>query len=160
VRIVARCAQGTIALGLLLALFACTRQIGDACKSSIDCSQESDRTCDISQPAGYCTIEGCDERSCPDSSACIRFFPRLFIDKPCQPDVDPGVCTPDELCVPAVTGFSCAGRSTERRFCAKTCDDNGDCRGGYICRTAGTQGTLGLALNPNAVVKFCSPNTP
>jgi hypothetical protein len=160
VRIVARCVQGSIAVGLLLALFACTRQIGDACKSSIDCSQESDRTCDISQPSGYCTIEGCDERSCPSSSACVRFFPRLFIDKTCNLDEVPGVCASDEVCVPAGAGASCAPRTSERRYCVHTCSDNGDCRSGYICRATGAEGTLGLALDPKVVIKFCAPNAP
>jgi hypothetical protein len=157
---VARCVQGSIALGLLLALFACTRKIGDACKNSIDCSQESDRTCDISQPEGYCTIEGCDERSCPSGSACVRFFPRLFIDKPCNMSEIPGVCTPDQVCVPDISGSSCAPRTSERRYCVHTCKDNGACRSGYVCRATGTEGTLGLALNPDVVIKFCTPDAP
>ena len=159
-RILARCVQGTIALGVLLTLFACTRQIGDACKSSIDCSQESDRTCDIAEPEGYCTIEGCDERSCPSGSACVRFFPRLFVDKPCTIDEVPGVCAPDELCIPARSGPSCAPRLSERRYCAHTCDDNSDCRKGYVCRATGTEGALGLTLDPAVVVKFCAPDAP
>jgi hypothetical protein len=132
-----------------LSLGACKRDIGDDCKNSLDCSQESERLCDISQPGGYCTIEGCDERTCPESSVCVRFFPRLGLTKPCSAG-----CTPDELCLPEGT---CAPRMSERRFCVHSCGDNSDCRGGYVCRQAGTQGTLGLSTNPNDIVRFCAP---
>jgi hypothetical protein len=133
----------------VLAGSACTKKIGDDCRSSIDCSQDSERTCDISQPGGYCTIEGCDEHSCPDESACIRFFPRLYLTKPCAQG-----CAVDELCV----GDMCAPRSSERRYCAKTCSNNGDCRGGYICREAGKEGSLPLTANPDSPVHFCAPD--
>jgi hypothetical protein len=127
---------------------ACTKKIGDDCKSSIDCSQDSERTCDISQPGGYCTIEGCDERSCPSEAACVRFFPRLYLTKHCADG-----CTNDELCVDDF----CAPRASERRYCAHTCGNDGDCRDGYSCRQAGKDGTLPLDLDPNAVVRFCGP---
>ena len=127
---------------------ACTKKIGDGCRSSLDCSQDSERTCDISQPGGYCTVEGCDERSCPDESACIRFFPRLFLTKPCTDG-----CAIDEVCV----GDRCAPRASERRFCAKTCSNDGDCRGGYVCREAGKEGSLPLTPNPDSRVNFCAP---
>jgi hypothetical protein len=138
------------ALAALLLAAGCTKKIGDDCKSSIDCSQDTERTCDISQPGGYCTIEGCDERSCPSESACIRFFPRLFLTKPCSAG-----CTPDELCVADL----CAPRASERKYCAQTCGGDGDCRGGYVCREAGKDGTLALTPDPNAHVSFCSPSS-
>jgi len=133
---------------------ACSKQIGDGCKTNIDCSQEQDRTCDISQPGGYCTIEGCDERTCPDEAVCIRFFPRLYLTKPCSEG-----CSPDEVCLPPPDG-RCAPRASERRFCAYHCTDNSDCRGGYECRRAGTEGTLKLVSNPDSEVSFCAPNVP
>jgi hypothetical protein len=136
-------------LACLLLSGACTKKIGDDCRSSIDCSQDSERTCDISQPGGYCTIEGCDERSCPEEAACIRFFPRLFLTRPCTAG-----CAVDELCV----GDQCAPRTSERRFCVQKCGENGDCRGGYICREAGTAGSLPLTANPAAKVSFCAPD--
>jgi hypothetical protein len=140
------CAAAT--LGALLLCGACTKKIGDDCKSSIDCSQDTERTCDISQPGGYCTVEGCDERSCPDSSACIRFFPRLFLTKTCSQG-----CAADELCV----GDLCAPRSSERKYCAHTCGGDGDCRGGYVCREAGKDGSLALTTNPDDQVSYCAP---
>jgi hypothetical protein len=144
-------AAGMLACLLLLSLGgACSKKIGDDCRTSIDCSQDNERTCDISQPGGYCTIEGCDERSCPSDSACVRFFPRLFLTKACTDG-----CGVDELCV----GDQCAPRASERRFCVQTCGGNGDCRGGYICREAGTAGSLPLTSNPAAKLNFCAPNT-
>ena len=58
-------------------LFAsgCPKQIGDSCATNVECSPLGNRFCDLSSPNGYCTIEGCDSSSCPDSnSVCIRFF--------------------------------------------------------------------------------------
>jgi hypothetical protein len=133
-----------------LVCWSCTKKIGDDCKTSIDCSQESDRLCDISQPGGYCTIEGCDEHSCPKGSACIRFFPRLFLTKHCGEG-----CTVDEICLDDL----CAPRASERRYCAHTCSDNGDCRGGYACSATGTNGSLALAPDPDAKVNYCAPES-
>jgi hypothetical protein len=140
----------TALLAGIASLAACKRKIGDECRSSIDCSQESDRLCDISQPSGYCTIEGCDERTCPDESVCVRFFPNDLV-KMCAGDAD---CTPAELCLPE---HLCAPRMSERRFCVDSCSGNSDCRSGYECRLAGTKGTLPLHPNPSAVVHFCAP---
>jgi hypothetical protein len=132
---------------------ACSKKIGDACRSSIDCSQESERLCDISQPGGYCTIEGCDERSCPEEAVCIRFFPRLFLTKSCKDNA--AACAADEVCLEA-DGL-CAPRTSERRFCALACGNNGDCRGQYECREAGKGGSLPLVTNPARKVSFCAP---
>jgi hypothetical protein len=139
-----------------LSLGACKRDIGDDCKNSLDCSQESERLCDISQPGGYCTIEGCDERTCPSASACVRFFPRLeLLTKPCSAG-----CDSTELCLPDGKGGGvCAPRMSERRFCVHSCSDNSDCRGGYDCVQAGTNGTMQLHSDPNAVVHFCAPKS-
>jgi hypothetical protein len=138
---------------LVLALLAaaCGRKIGDSCKTSADCSLEAERNCDISQPSGYCTIEGCDERSCPGESACIRFFPRLFLTKRCDAN---SPCSTDELCL--AEGL-CAPRSSERRYCALKCGDNGDCRDHYECRQAGQEGSLALTSDPSKQIKFCAP---
>jgi hypothetical protein len=138
---------------LLFLAASCRREIGDACKNSIECSYETDRLCDIAQPGGYCTVEGCDERTCPDDSVCIRFFPRQYLTmaKPCQAATD---CAPEELCL---QDGRCAPRASERRYCAASCVDNGDCRGGYECRLAGTQGTMSLHANKAATVHFCAP---
>lgn len=134
-----------------MSLAACKRKIGDACRTSIDCSQEADRTCDISQPGGYCTIEGCDEHTCPDGSVCVRFFP-TDLAKTCAIDTD---CTPQELCL--LPEGHCAMRASERRYCVDSCSGDSDCRGGYDCRLAGEKGTLALHQDPKAVSHFCAP---
>jgi len=91
------CAIGILACG---ALSACGRNIGDDCQLNTDCSANGDRTCDLSQPGGYCTIEGCDENSCPSDSACVRLFPAQFLQTRCDPaceDNDP-TSTPMMTC--------------------------------------------------------------
>jgi hypothetical protein len=140
----------SLVVAAVLLCASCTKKIGDDCKTSIDCSQESDRLCDISQPGGYCTVEGCDERSCPDGAICIRFFPRLFLTKKCSDG-----CTADELCLP---DMFCAPRSLERRYCANSCGGDGDCRGGYVCRKAGSEGSLALTPDPAAIIHYCAPS--
>jgi hypothetical protein len=154
-----RCAAWASLLCTVLTLFACKREIGDACKSSIDCSQESDRLCDISQPGGYCTVEGCDERTCPNDSVCVRFFPSVDLanSKTCNVDLD---CTQDQLCLADMPAKHCVSRSSERRYCVHSCGENSDCRGGYECRLAGTMGTMALhPSGPSTVVHYCAPAT-
>jgi hypothetical protein len=51
----------------------------------------------------------------------------------------------------------CAPRDTERRYCEKTCGDNGDCRDHYECRLAGTKGSMALTESLSRVVRFCAP---
>lgn len=59
---------------------ACTPSVGDECQSSVDCSVNGDRVCDLSFPGGYCTVFGCDQDTCPDEAVCVEFrflTPRL-----------------------------------------------------------------------------------
>jgi hypothetical protein len=141
----------------------CGSQIGDSCTTNIDCDQYGNRDCDLSAPGGYCTVAGCDELSCPSEAVCIRVFPYVAPGAKCSTDSD---CNSDSLCLP--DGF-CVPRTSERRFCERSCGSNGDCRGGYVCRQAGiegqttttpTYGTIALVANANqsTVVKFCAPN--
>jgi len=165
-----------LAAASAISLGACKREIGDDCSTGADCEPNGSRICDLSQPGGYCTIVNCDETSCPSESACIRFFPTQFLTKACNPAcedlpclTDPNAeghcpedcprgptddCTVDELCLDA--GI-CAPRTTERRFCQKTCGDNGDCRGGYECRLAGTKGSMALTADLSKIIRFCAP---
>ena len=117
---------------LLLALlglgFGCGKEIGDACFLAIDCSPNGDRQCDTASPGGYCTIQGCDFNTCPEESTCVRFFTGNFSNRDCSGDGD---CSLDELCA---LSKKCVPRSSEIRFCMRTCDSNGDCRDGYECR--------------------------
>ena len=151
-----------VALLLAVAATGCRREIGDECVTAVDCNPNGSRSCDATQPGGYCTIQGCDEGSCPEEAVCIRYFPAQFLTKPCDPmaladDLTTPIdedCKPDEICLDA--GL-CAPLSTELRYCVKRCASVEDCREGYECRLAGTRGSMGLTKNPTAVVNFCAP---
>lgn len=94
----ARCAL----LLLALTAMACGHEIGDACKSSVDCDPNGTRSCDLSQPDGYCTVLGCDETSCPSSSTCIRLFPQIFLAAKAQSCAAAGsTCPPGSTCTAA-----------------------------------------------------------
>ena len=161
-----------------VAALGCGREIGDECQTAAECNPNGSRQCDVSQPGGYCTITGCDEKSCPEEAVCIRYFPTEFLTLPCNsccedrpagsplppgcaeqgitcPDPPLDECTADQICLERV----CAPRSTERRFCAKGCGSNDDCRGGYECRLAGTRGSLALTSTVGGTVRFCAPRT-
>jgi hypothetical protein len=71
---------------------------------------------------------GCDYSTCPEESACIRFFSGSFANKLC--DEGEG-CSLDELCD---LNNRCVPRTAETRYCMRTCDSNDDCRDGYECR--------------------------
>jgi hypothetical protein len=160
------CRVWVVAAALLLSGLACGRNIGDSCSSSSDCDPtRGTRTCDLSQPGGYCLVEGCDARSCPSNSICIRAFPGAFLEKMCSADMP---CATDEICLSQAgqsgadggTGPSyCARLSLEKRLCLQTCGGNGDCRGGYVCSAIGAAGTLALTLSAEstAQARFCEP---
>jgi hypothetical protein len=150
----ARFLRLALGVGALAALAACGRSIGDSCSTNAECSANGDRTCDMSQPGGYCTIEGCDANSCPSDSICVRFFPEQFLTKVCNPAVITD-CSADEVCL--AVGL-CAQRADERRVCEKSCGSDDDCRGGYQCRPGGTQGSMPLLSDPNATASFCAPH--
>ncbi len=134
----------------------CKREIGDECTTAVDCNPNGTRSCDSSQPGGYCTIQGCDETSCPEEAFCIRYFPAKYLTKPCDPTPPTGPvgCAANEICLDA--GL-CAPMTAELRYCVKWCESNDDCRGGYECRRAGTRGSMALISDVNAVVHFCAP---
>jgi hypothetical protein len=122
-------------VALLAPLWAgCSKEIGDECTISSDCDPNGERLCDVSNGTpGYCTIQGCDVDTCPDESVCVRFFTGSFGNRTCNPELaygDPN-CTFDEIC--SLAG-SCVPRSSEVRYCMRSCGDDGDCRGGYECR--------------------------
>lgn len=148
--------RSVVLLALLFA-FGCGKEIGDACVVSSDCSPNGDRQCDISQHEGYCTIQGCDFSTCPDEAACIRFFTGVFQNKDCATTAD---CSLDELC--SLT-LKCVPRSSEIRFCMKTCDTTDDCRDGYECRGikemkehGGEPVLEGNAMPTESSPKFCA----
>jgi len=135
----------------------CKKMIGDECTTAADCNPNGTRSCDLSQPGGYCTIQGCDETSCPEEAACIRYFPAQFLTDACDPTEPANGCREgEEICLPS--GL-CAPLRTELRYCAKRCSANDDCRGGYECRLAGTRGSLALTSSLDAIIHFCAPIT-
>lgn len=156
-----RIARLVASLLLLIPLWACGKKIGDQCQTQFDCNDEDDsRTCDISQPGGYCTVEGCDERSCPGEAVCIRFFPRTElltrVCNPRSPDRGASECGADDLCLDA---GRCAPRATELRRCMLRCGDSGDCRDDYRCKVVGGEPPDQLATE-NGVPLTAIPLTP
>ncbi len=154
-----------VTAALLLLLGGCGHSIGDSCSTNVECSPQGDRTCDTAQLDGYCTLQGCDLASCPSEAVCIRFFSANFLSAPCNPateDVaDPKVtpthdCTAGEICL---SNGLCAQRTSERRFCMKQCDSDGDCRDGYACVNTGTRGAEALpdpSKSGPQVARFCA----
>lgn len=147
-----------VAIVAVLALAGCGKEIGDECIISTDCDPNGQRFCDTSQvPGGYCTIQGCDYNTCPEDSACIRFFTGGFSNRPCDTQSE---CSLDELCS---LEHLCVPRSSESRYCMATCADNGDCRDGYECRDLelmrahGGEPVLSPGSNvEESDVKFCA----
>jgi hypothetical protein len=147
------------------ALTACGKDIGDACIIDSDCDPNGGRACDTSMREGYCTIIGCDYDTCPEEAACIRFFSGGFDNKICDPsDAFQGAdqCDLDELC--GLDGH-CVSRSSEVRYCMKTCSGDADCRDGYECRDIEKMIAHGgePVLAPGVPVddtspKFCAPS--
>ena len=174
----------TLLLALALVLTACGDQIGDSCDFNVDCSPLGDRICDTSQLGGYCTIQGCDQDSCPeDEAVCVRFYPVSFLSSPCDALTEDALgskcgraCAPEckkscdasevccstnhcntaEICLSS--GF-CAQRTQERRFCMQECEEDDDCRDGYQCRKTGTRGAEAVpspADDSIPQLKFCA----
>lgn len=121
---------------IVIALLAagCGKEIGDSCVLATDCDINGNRTCDLSQTGGYCTIMGCDYNTCPSEAECVGFLMGSFDNQTCTYATD-GVstfdCTPDELCT--LDGH-CAPSANEIRYCMRKCKSNSDCRSGYECR--------------------------
>jgi hypothetical protein len=109
----------------LVALSACTPEIGDKCVLSTDCSTRGDRLCDTSQPDGYCTQFNCSKNSCPDNAACVLFNAAI-----------PGCGFDDRA-----GGY---GSRVARAFCVSSCGTDGDCRAGYLCADPRTPPWNGL----------------
>ncbi len=165
----------TLGVCLLAAGAGCARKVGDGCTVSTDCDPSGNRTCDLSQPGGYCTIDGCDDKSCPEEAVCIRTFPMAYLTRPCDPKCEDSPCAKggagtdgaacacvgaatndcavDELCLDSGV---CARQAFERRYCARACNDNGDCRGSYECRQAGTRGNFALVSGDSSAAHFCA----
>jgi hypothetical protein len=116
---------------------ACGKEIGDECSNSLDCGDGTNPAliCDTTSPGGYCTEQGCDWNTCPEEAVCVRFYAASFSNKPCDlaaEDLTEDRCSLDEVCT--LKG-QCVPRTSEVRYCMRTCDSNDDCRDNYECRT-------------------------
>ena len=80
---------------------ACAPEIGDDCESSVDCSPNGDRICDVASPNGYCTVRACDPDTCPEEGTCVewRYDPDRTAINYCMRR-----CGPDEGCR---DGYAC-----------------------------------------------------
>jgi hypothetical protein len=117
---------------------ACGHDIGDACKSSVDCDPNGTRSCDLSQPGGYCTVVGCDATAapCPDGSTCIRTFPEVLLAANAAAAGLAMTCDPTAAMSGCPAGMVCASAG----FCAKACDPAGDpaqCPNPQVCPAVG-----------------------
>lgn len=105
--------------GLIVALgltsVGCRPQIGDSCVTATDCSAQGDRLCDTSQPDGYCTVFSCEPDTCAEEAVCVGFGLSL-----------------DPACV--VNSTDPRWKRFQRTFCMYACEEDGDCRDGYVCR--------------------------
>ncbi|HUJ57339.1 MAG TPA: hypothetical protein VLX92_02565 [Kofleriaceae bacterium] len=148
----------------IAAAAGCGQEIGDSCSVDSDCDPTGTemRTCDVTQPSGYCTMQGCDYDTCPSEAVCVSFFMGSFENEMCTyPDDPTKACSLDEVCT--LQG-ECTPRNSEVRFCMRKCSSNGDCRDGYECRTYdemishGGQPVLapGLTLSSQDAPKFCA----
>lgn len=63
------------AIALVALAGGCAPGIGDECGTALDCSSAGTRLCDRTQPDGYCTLEGCEQGTCPEESVCVQFSP-------------------------------------------------------------------------------------
>lgn len=90
--------RAALALALAVAAGGCAAQVGDACKHNQDCGDQ--RICDVSQPEGYCTVQGCTQEECPTESICVEFSTReRFCMRACEVDTD---CRDGYFCVQGV----------------------------------------------------------
>jgi hypothetical protein len=131
---------GLVALVAAL-LPACSPEIGDDCATALDCSASGTRLCDMTQRGGYCTLEGCEENTCPEEAVCVSFGRRF------------------------------EGQSVERLarpFCMLKCDSDSDCRtddnyGCFAARSSDPKAkTFGAGdeaqILGNSKQKFCAQN--
>jgi len=125
-----------LVLAAALLLVACQPEIGDSCSNAGDCSQQGERTCDVTQPGGYCTIFGCDIDACPEEAACIGFQSVVSI-------------------APECSSLQARPR-LQRTLCLFTCKKNSDCRSGYSCVDMRQQNPWGAQVISNGSGKVCA----
>lgn len=61
-----------LALAVLIFGAACEPEIGDECKTNLDCPAGA--ICDTASPGGYCLSRPCDDnRDCASEAVCVAF---------------------------------------------------------------------------------------
>jgi hypothetical protein len=162
---IARLALGCLLLSTALLGAGCRREIGDDCQTSVDCDPNGTRACDLSQPGGYCTILGCDEKSCPSGATCIRYFPEAYLSKMCDP-----ACEDVPACKPTAGDGGVGGCSAPPDGgvgsvgcpdCPATCmgGPQDKCNAEELCISSAQGGLCARrALEKRACAKACSSN--
>jgi hypothetical protein len=117
---------------------ACSHEVGDSCKSSVDCDPNGTRSCDLSQPGGYCTVVGCDAVAapCPSGSTCIRTFPETFLALAANITVDGQTCDP----APSMSECAPEDMCASFGYCVRKCDPTvtpTTCPSGQLCSSMG-----------------------
>lgn len=131
-------------LSLLLAS-GCGKSIGDSCKSVSQCiTTDTNRLC-LTQdgegfPGGYCTKFNCGGANvCPDEATCVAYRYTLG-------GGEGGECS-------EVTSLS----RLQRTYCMFRCENNDDCRDGYVCLPADGDNPLGATIIDEHVgAKICT----
>jgi hypothetical protein len=98
---------------VLCGVLGCQPQIGDSCATTADCTDGTDRICDATLPGGYCTVFNCEPDTCPEEAACVAFRSAPAAVAEC--------------------GDTQQSARLQRTFCMKTCNEQSDCRPGYVC---------------------------
>lgn len=100
-------------IAVALGLCGCQPEIGDSCQATSDCTDGTDRICDATQPGGYCTIFNCEPDTCPEEAVCVAYRLAPAAVAECNDTQD--------------------SARLQRSFCMKTCNEQSDCRPGYVC---------------------------
>jgi hypothetical protein len=113
-------------ISFLVLVGACQPRIGDDCRRDLECSQARDRICDTTQLGGYCTQFNCTPTSCPKGeSICVAFSNTPSTVPRCS---NPGQTSP-----------------YVRNFCMGICENDSNCRSGYICADMAEENAWGAA---------------
>ena len=141
---------------LALVVSGCSHEIGDECRTSIDCDPNGLRSCDLSQPGGYCTVAGCDETTCPSGSTCVRLFPSAtYLTKACDPKCEDLDCDAPDASVD-VPDASVDASNDASNDASKKMTRTNDCLADEICLDA--RYCVKQSYEQRECAKACSSN--
>ncbi|MBN2528735.1 MAG: hypothetical protein JXR76_20260 [Deltaproteobacteria bacterium] len=102
-------------------LFGCAKEIGDSCSRDMNCSVDGDRTCDGTQPGGYCLIITCSPDECPSEAVCAEFTtPSPNFEADSDSSESQGL-------------YARMAPNRTRTYCLRKCKKDKDCRDRYHC---------------------------